>query len=88
MELIINTRNKYVLADREKTKDILYEILTNSFKASKEGSKVVIICKEEFDSQGNVTPFLKVRIRDQGVGIARGDLAHISEDFLPGGKEN
>jgi two-component system phosphate regulon sensor histidine kinase PhoR len=63
-----------VYADRDKTAQIIINLLGNAVKYNKKGGKVTI---SAFEDDGHV----KVEVEDTGVGISEKDLPHMFEKF-------
>lgn len=77
IEIGLNLEEGLLLkADRDKFKQVLYNLLTNAVKYSKENSKVVINLYKEAQ-EGMVI----IEVADEGIGIAKEDLANIFERF-------
>jgi signal transduction histidine kinase len=72
-----------VYVDRDKVKQILFNILTNAAKYSPRGGEISLSVDEARDLPADHPPgrFLLVVVRDQGIGIAPEDLPRIWERF-------
>jgi signal transduction histidine kinase len=69
--------------DRDKIKQILFNLLTNAAKYSPRGGEIALSVDEPASLPDDHPPgrFLLVSVRDQGIGIAPEDLPHIWERF-------
>jgi len=67
--------------DKEKVRQILYNLMSNAIKFSNENGKVNIIAEQTTYKN---EPALLVQVKDEGVGIAKKDLPHIFERFYQG----
>ncbi|MDW5289174.1 two-component regulator propeller domain-containing protein [Formosa sp. PL04] len=80
--------------DPEKLDKIIFNILSNAFKYSNDGSKIELIIKNnretklEFIESNevaigdlNINEFIEISICDTGVGISKENLSHIFERF-------
>lgn len=65
---------KSITADKDKIKQVLINIINNAIKYSPDADQVVISISEEQNK-------LKVSVQDFGAGIAKSELAHVSERF-------
>ena len=64
--------------DEEKIQQIVYNLLSNALKFTGEHGKIIFhASKIEQDGQ----PFLKLKVKDNGMGIAETDLPHIFNRF-------
>jgi len=63
----------YIKSDRIKVKQILMNLLSNAFKYTDKGTIKLII--------NMIDDYFKIDVVDQGVGIAKGDLTSIFEEF-------
>ncbi|KNF07027.1 signal transduction histidine kinase [Gottschalkia purinilytica] len=71
--------NIIALIDKDKLKQIMYNLLSNSLKYSNENSSVeVIVNKDEKD--------ITIIVKDEGIGISKDDLPHVFERFYRGDK--
>jgi PAS domain S-box-containing protein len=68
--------NPFVLADRQRLKQILLNLLSNAVKYNRPGGFVTIVCEV---SQSDRTAW-RISVTDTGPGIAREDLSHL---FVP-----
>ena len=64
------------LADREKLRQILLNLLSNAVRYTPAGGRIVLGCHAEGDDTVAIT------VRDSGIGIAPEALAHIFEPFV------
>lgn len=79
-----------VYIDRDKVKQILFNLITNAIKYSPDGGEVELVVSEVLvdapDTPGVLPdhppgPWLVVSVRDQGIGIAPEDVQRIWERF-------
>ena len=72
-----------VYVDRDKVKQVLFNLLTNAVKYSPRGGEIVLSAKEATVLPDDHPPgdFLLFSIADQGIGIPAEDLPHIWERF-------
>jgi signal transduction histidine kinase len=72
-----------VYVDRDKVKQVLFNLLTNAIKYSPEGGEIELSVAEATELPPDHTPgrWLLVSVRDQGIGIAPEDLSRIWERF-------
>ncbi|MCG8348221.1 MAG: ATP-binding protein [Chloroflexales bacterium] len=72
-----------VYVDRDKVKQILFNLLTNAIKYSPQGGEVELIVQETRLLPADHPPgrWLIVSVRDQGIGISPEDLSRIWERF-------
>ncbi|SHK26665.1 HAMP domain-containing sensor histidine kinase [Paramaledivibacter caminithermalis] len=78
IKLNLNSKVKTeVFMDRDKFKQIMYNLLSNAFKYSHENSIVNISCYTENE-------YLYIIVQDFGVGISKKDLPHIFEHLYRG----
>jgi signal transduction histidine kinase len=69
--------------DRDKVKQILFNLITNAIKYSPDGGEIQLTVQETSVLPPDHTPgrWLMISVRDQGIGIAPEDLARIWERF-------
>jgi signal transduction histidine kinase len=83
--LVIRTSDPLppVYVDRDKVKQILFNLLTNAIKYSPQGGEVELTVHEPARLPSDHPPgrWLMVSIRDQGIGIAPDDVPRIWERF-------
>jgi signal transduction histidine kinase len=72
-----------VYIDRDKVKQILFNLITNAVKYSPDGGEIELTVQESADLPHDHPPgrWLVVAVRDQGIGIAPEDLPRIWERF-------
>lgn len=76
-----------VYVDRDKVKQILFNLLTNAIKYSPNGGEIELVVQEADPTRVWLPPdhppghWLLVSVRDQGIGIAPEDLPRIWERF-------
>jgi PAS domain S-box-containing protein len=63
-----------VFADRDKISQVVVNVLNNAIKYSPEGGKITISGKRLKDK-------IQISIKDEGIGIAEKDIAHIFDKF-------
>lgn len=61
---------KYALCDKDRTKQILYNLITNAVKYSPDGGNISVVV----DKEGN---FVKISVIDEGIGIDRDKFKEI-----------
>ncbi len=64
-----------VYADRDKTEQILLNLLSNSIKFTHEGGTITVFCEEQGDT-------VRLVVKDTGIGISRDHLREIFEPFV------
>lgn len=74
ISLSINGRGTSIVADEDKVKQIILNLVSNSVKYSKENGKINIYIKDD----GNK---ITISILDNGIGIEEKHLKHIFEDL-------
>ena len=83
--LVIHLPNQLppVYVDRDKVKQILFNLLTNAAKYSPRGGEISLSVEEPDSLPEDHPPgrFLLIAVRDQGIGIGAEDLARIWERF-------
>ncbi len=67
--------NKFVFVDRNKLKQLLFNLLTNAVKYGNEGGYVQFGCRDVEND------LIEIYVEDNGVGIPRADLPLIFEPF-------
>ena len=67
-------------ADREKVQQIVLNLLTNAYKFTDRGGRVVVECAPAEATDG--ASALRIRVSDTGRGIAAGELEAIFEPFV------
>ncbi len=72
-----------VFIDRDKVKQVLFNLITNAIKYSPNGGEIELVVQEFDHSHADHPPgrWLMVSVRDQGIGIAPEDLPRIWERF-------
>jgi signal transduction histidine kinase/DNA-binding response OmpR family regulator len=65
--------NMPIVNDRLKVKQILINLLSNAFKYSEEGTITFSVNKED--------NFYCIKVKDEGIGIAAGDINYIFDEF-------
>ncbi len=72
-----------VYVDRDKVKQIIFNLITNAIKYSPDGGEIELEVQETADLPADhpAGRWLVVRVRDQGIGIAPDDLPRIWERF-------
>lgn len=64
-----------VIADRQRLRQIIVNLVNNACKYTPEGGRVDVIVRNEFDK-------IRIDVRDNGVGIAEGAQEHIFTPFF------
>ncbi len=78
LEIVKNIeKDIFVIMDKDKLRQIMFNLLSNAYKYSYNKGKVSVILKEE-------TNILKISVSDNGLGIGKEDLEHIFERFYRG----
>ncbi|WZL72270.1 HAMP domain-containing sensor histidine kinase [Clostridiaceae bacterium 35-E11] len=78
MEILTNiTPGIEVLMDKDKIKQIMFNLLSNAYKYSKQEGKVEVVLK--FNEKE-----ILFSVKDEGIGISKEDLSHIFERFYRG----
>ncbi len=72
----------YVNADRTRVKQIMINLLSNAIKYNREGGAVVI------EMAAGQPGFMRVSVRDTGVGMVQGQLTQLFQPFNRLGKED
>jgi signal transduction histidine kinase len=73
------------MADRDRTKQVIANLLHNAISFSLPGGEISISAEAVRDKDsGMPTGWILVRVSDQGVGIEEKDFAHIFEKLSPG----
>jgi signal transduction histidine kinase len=74
-----------IYADRDKVKQIIFNLLTNAIKYSPSGGEIQLSMHEarpgELPASHPPGRWVLVSVRDQGIGIAKDDLLRIWERF-------
>ena len=68
-----------VLADRDKLRQIMLNLVSNAIKFTPEGGRIVVEC-------GGNAETVEIRVRDTGVGIPEDRFRSIFEPFVQGGR--
>jgi two-component system phosphate regulon sensor histidine kinase PhoR len=68
-----------VIADRDRMRQVMTNLLHNAIKFSPQGSRVVISTRQERD-------YVSVSVIDNGIGIAKKNLPHVFERFYKADK--
>lgn len=66
--------NCYVLADRQRLKQVLINLVSNAIKYNRIGGSVTILCKER-------SPMLRIEIIDTGNGIREDQISQLFKPF-------
>ena len=70
----------YVLADRQRLRQVLLNLLSNAIKYNREGGDVILLLREVSGSEASQPNCLRIAVRDTGPGIAIEDQEKI---FVP-----
>lgn len=73
--IIAETSPLPVRLDRDKTEKVIYNLLSNAFKFTKEEGEVVVSVSREEQSA-------VLRVQDSGIGIAEADLPYVFDRFF------
>ena len=76
-KLNLSTEFEMFLADEDRIKQVLINLIDNAFKFTPEGGTVEVNAREE-------NQMLILEIKDNGYGISEDDLPHIKEKFYKG----
>ncbi|NJN17007.1 MAG: GAF domain-containing protein [Oscillochloris sp.] len=85
MQIQMNRELPPIYADRDKIKQIIFNLLTNAIKYSPNGGEIVLALKllssAELPAGHPEGQWIQVSVSDQGIGIAPEDLPRIWERF-------
>ena len=72
-----------IRADERKLKQVLYNLLSNAAKFTPDGGEIELNAKrlEKKDTGEEVKDYMKVSVRDTGIGLNQGDLDRIFNPF-------
>ncbi|WP_296635675.1 response regulator [Polaribacter sp.] len=70
-----DTKEKFIWFDKYMLETIMYNLLSNAFKYSDKGGKVVVFIYNKEKS-------IEIKVKDFGIGISKEDLDHIFERFF------
>lgn len=87
-ELQLEVPEQQLYFDQEKVERMLFNLLSNAFKFTPEGGKVLLKLKTvgaKKDPAGG-GPFLQIKVQDNGKGIAEDQLPHIFHRYYQGDK--
>jgi PAS domain S-box-containing protein len=73
-QLIQKSAPKHIIADRQKLKQIVLNLVSNAIKYTRDGGFVKVILEQKGED-------LKVQIKDTGIGIERSELSKIFIEF-------
>ncbi len=76
LETVVPTSISLVSADPDKIRQVFINVLSNAFKFTPEGGKVIIEAKNSDSGD-----FVEVCVKDTGVGIAKEDLQKVFDKF-------
>ena len=71
-------QNEHLWIDKLKLQDLLLNLLSNAVKYTPEGGKILFSIKHAYLK---FTPYYKIVIQDNGIGISKEFLPHIFESF-------
>jgi signal transduction histidine kinase/DNA-binding response OmpR family regulator/ligand-binding sensor domain-containing protein len=74
LQFMPHTNQLKVWLDVDKTEKIIYNLVSNALKFTKEGKHIVITTDETEET-------FSLRVKDEGIGIEQTELAHIFERF-------
>ena len=72
-ENLFDQTNIPIITDRLKVKQLLINLLSNSFKYSQKGTITLSIVRQD--------PWYLIEVKDEGIGISEEDLKYIFEEF-------
>jgi PAS domain S-box-containing protein len=72
-----------IVGDRDQLKQVLLNVVQNAIEASPNGTSITVTVSEVEQKHG---AGVAIHVRDEGVGIAPADLAHVFEPFFTSGK--
>lgn len=78
MHLLIERKGLFVLADEKRVRWAIGNIVDNAIKYTPSGGALTLEIKEDSDGMANI------RIRDNGVGIAKGERPYVFTRFFRG----
>lgn len=78
LNFVSDNKNIQVESDKGVVQKILLNIIANSIKFSKEGSKV-LISAQDLDFE-----FIEFKVQDEGIGISKSNIAYIFDKFWQG----
>ena len=70
----------YVLADRQRLRQVLLNLLSNAVKYNREGGRLRIGCRCEAAVEGN-GPCLRLEVSDTGMGLSATDIGRLFTPF-------
>ncbi len=79
MDKQVQSECRYLLFDRDRIDQVLRNLLSNAVKFSKSGGRILFETCTVFE---NDQPFLKVMVKDQGVGLPEDELDAIFDKFI------
>lgn len=78
LNFVLENKNIQLESDRGLVQKILLNIISNSIKFSKEGSKI-LVSAQEFQNE-----FIEFKVQDEGIGIPKSNIAYIYDKFWQG----
>lgn len=78
LNFVLDNKNIQLESDKNIVHKVLLNVVSNSIKFSKEGTKI-LISVQELDSQ-----FIEFKIQDEGIGIENSNIAYIFDKFWQG----
>jgi signal transduction histidine kinase/DNA-binding response OmpR family regulator len=83
IRLVFHSEEKVVMMDydEEKIQQIVYNLLSNALKFTKETGKIIFHASR---IEENGRPFLKLKIKDNGIGMAPENVTQIFDRFYQG----
>lgn len=79
LQLRRSSQSTQTFADNDQLQQAIFNLARNALDASAAGGTVVVEVRPTHDERG---AWVEVAVRDRGVGIATGDLGHLTEPFF------
>lgn len=78
LNFVLENKNIQIGSDKGVVQKILLNVISNSIKFSKEGSKV-LISVQDIENE-----FVEFKVQDEGIGISKSNIAYIFDKFWQG----
>lgn len=79
---ISKTENDLLFFDKNKIEKILYNLLSNAFKFTPDGGKIIVELHEKPDQSQKKINYLEIHIKNSGDGIPKKNLDNIFDRFF------